>query len=320
VDALDHAILRELGRDQVLLWGGMDPRVSATQLADRLGVDRGTIRARMRAWVACGFLRRFVALPNPHLLGVGLAAGGVRVSDVKDKPRVLDDLALVDGMLSAMEHVGEWIGLAFVDDGKAAIARRMKLLERVPGVAEVQPPLLWGAPLATIDPTPLQWRVLAALRASDARDAKLGELAKRVGVSPNTFHAHYDALVRGGAVWSVPELDFAKWDGAPLARLVVVLAPEASRASCLKALRDIAPDLMPHPTPQPMAGDAAFVSVMVHLPSLGAIEDAALRARALPDVREVEVLYPKSFRVYDAWFEERFPRAASTKPSSSTPK
>ena len=129
MDALDHAILRELGRDQVLLWGGMDPRVSPTQLADRLGVDRGTIRTRILAWEKSGFLRRFVALPNPQLLGVGLAAGGVRVGDVKDKPRVLDDLALVDGMLSAMEHVGEWIGLAFVDDGKAALARRVKLLE-----------------------------------------------------------------------------------------------------------------------------------------------------------------------------------------------
>ena len=141
-----------------------------------------------------------------------------------------------------------------------------------------------------------------------------------MGVSANTFHAHYDALVRGGAVWSVPELDFAKWDGAPLARLVVALSPGASRAACLKALRDLVPDLMPHPTPQPMSGDATIVSVMVHLPSVGAIEDAALQVRALPDVREVEVLYPKSFRVYGAWVEERFPREASTKPSSSTPK
>src|SRR5437588_8537561 len=98
-----------------------------------------------------------------------------------------------------MEHVGEWIGLAFVDDGPPAVARRMKLLARVPGVAEVQPHLVWTSRLPSVDPTPLQWRILKALReVAETRDARLGDLAKRVGVSPNTFRAHYDALVRGG--------------------------------------------------------------------------------------------------------------------------
>src|SRR5438067_3689485 len=67
MDDLDHAILREFGRGQVLLWGGMDPRLSAAGIADRLGVDRNTIRLRVRAWARAGFLRRFVALPNPQL-------------------------------------------------------------------------------------------------------------------------------------------------------------------------------------------------------------------------------------------------------------
>jgi len=312
VDSLDHAILRELARDKVLLWGGLDPRVSAASLADAVGVDKSTVRARLRAWGKAGFLGRFHVIPNPRLWGMGCAAGGILVKDPADKTRVLEDLGLVDGMLTAQEHVGGWIGLGFVDDGPAALERRARLLSRLPGVVEVQPVLRWGAPSCSRAPTPLDWRIMRALR--EAPSAPLGDLARAVGVSPNTFHAHYEALVDGGAIWSLPDLDFTRYEGVVVARLIITLAPEAKRDATMRAVREAVRDPVLETTqPEVQAPDGTrYLSLMVQSPTVGAAEEAEIAARALPHVREVETLFLRRYRVYTAWAQEQVARMAST--------
>ncbi|HLB69283.1 MAG TPA: AsnC family transcriptional regulator [Thermoplasmata archaeon] len=50
MDELDLAILREVSRHRVLWWGSLDPRLSAGDIADRLGLDRTTVWSRLRSW------------------------------------------------------------------------------------------------------------------------------------------------------------------------------------------------------------------------------------------------------------------------------
>ncbi len=308
VDDLDHAILAELAHDRVLLWGGSDPRVSTSELATRLDVDRTTVRARMRRWEKVGFLRGFSALPNPLLFGVGVLATGLRVPDPAAKARVLDDLALVEGVLSAMEHVGEWIGLSFVEEGPASAERRWKLLARLPGVAEATPLHRWRPTPPTREPTPLDWRVLSALRAAYAAGGPrptLRSLADRVGVGVSTVHARYDTLVRAGAVWSVPNLDFTRWTGAVVARLILELAPGADARHAIARVRDLVGPVFEQTSPDPMPDSPRVVSLGLLAQSPGAVEDALIAARYVAGVTSAEALFLKSFRVYGAWLDEK---------------
>lgn len=312
VDNLDHAILRELARDKVLLWGGLDPRVSAAQLAEAVGVDRSTVRARLRAWEKVGFLGRFHVVPNPRIWGHNIAAGGVMVADPKDKARVLDDLALVDGVIAAQEHVGGWIGIGFVDEGPVALERRLRLLARLPGVAEVQPPLRWNAPAAKRDPTPLDWRIMRALRA-EGPAAPLGDLARAVGVSPNTFHAHYEAMVKGNVLWSLPDLDFTRYEGAVVARMILTLSPEGARDVVVRGLRTLVHDPILETTAPEVRDEQGrrLLSLVVQTASVGAAEEAEIAARGLPGVAEVETLFLRRWRVFSAWADEQVARMAS---------
>lgn len=308
VDGLDQAILRELGSGQVLLWGGTDPRVSAGELAKRLRADRSTVRLRLRAWERAGFLCGFTTLPNVSLFGLGVVAAGVRVESAAAKARAMEDLALLDGMLSAMEHVGEWIGVAFADEGAAATRRRAQLLARLPGVVEVQPPMTHAVPRSHLAPTALQWRILRALRGADAR-APLGRLAEDVGVSPNTFRAHYETLLRANALWSVPNLDFTRYTGAVLARLIVVFERGRSRADLARSLKDAGVAIMEHPSPELPPDGPALLSAHVQARSAGELEDLALTAQAIPGVIDVEVLHPKRFVVLGDWVDDRIGQA-----------
>jgi hypothetical protein len=127
-------------------------------------------------------------------------------------------------------------------------------------------------------------------------------VAARVGVSPNTFRAHYERLLDANAIWSVPELDFARYRGAALARLVLTLAGGADRRRVLAALKSAIPTVMEHPSPE---GTPALLSVHVQAASVGELEEWTLAARALPGVVDAEALHPRRFRVYGAWLDQR---------------
>ncbi len=303
MDELDNAILRDFSRDQVLLFGGTDPRVSAGDISQRLGVERSVIRRRIRAWEDVGFLQRFSALPSALLFGHGCAATSVCVPDAARKVAVLDSIGLIDGVLHAIEHVGDWIGVALVDDSAAAVDRRSQLIARVPGVSEVDGLHRWTPPAVTRTPTALEWRIIAALRAGGPR-ATLAEMAASVGVSVNTFHSHYQALVRGNAIWSVPDLDFTCWHGTVFARLIVTLRAGVSvRAFAAEATR-LVPGAWPATTPSGEDGKRLAV-LNVQQASVGRVEDTVISLGALDGIEGIETLYPKRNRVYDSWFDEK---------------
>ncbi len=305
MDDLDSRILREFCRDQVLLFGGTDPRVSAGDISQRLGVDRSVIHRRIRAWEDAGFLRRFTTLPSARLFGVGVAACGIRVPDAGSKGHVLESVALVDGIVHSLEHVGEWVGVGFVDDGAAAVTRRTSLIARIPGVAEVEPPHSWVPPEPTMSPTPLGWRVIAALRGAAPR-ATLAEMAADVGISVNTFHKHYDKLVRAGAIWSAPDLDFTRWEGSVFARLILALEPGVAPGPVAAEAMKRVPEAWPSTNPRGRDGAPAPVAVLnLQLPSVGRVEDAVVALQGLGGVLEIETYYPKTNRIIDAWFNER---------------
>lgn len=306
MDETDLRILREMSRDKVVFWGNLDPRLSARAMADRLGVPESTVRARLRAWEQGGFMSGIEVLPNPALFDATFAGGSLRVEDVAQKARVLDDLALVDGMVVAQDHVGAWVAIAIMDDGAASLDRRRRLLSRLPGVAEVTPCEPFRVPPATAKMTPLAWRILRALRA-DPR-APLAVIAERVGISVRTLARHYDALVSGGAVWSVPLLDFTRYDGAVAARFILNVAAPEQKDDVAKRIRAQFANLIELERSYEILPDfkeGCLLDMLLHLPSAGAVEEVELQLRAMPGVATVEHLFPRANRMYRDWFDER---------------
>ncbi len=307
MDALDLGILRELTRDQVLWFGNLDPRLSAAEIARRLHVDRGTVGARLHAWERSGFLQGHEVIPSPALFGAGFAGGSLRVEDLAAKPRLLEDLGLVAGVVSSVDHVGPWISLLYVFETEDGLDRARRLLLRLPGVGEATPCVPFRAPRPTVTPTPLDWRILRAFRKGTRRP--VADIAKDAGVSGRTLARRGEALVLGRAVWYLPLLDFGRYTKGMFVRFLVALRSADPGHRLAGGISALLPGLI-RVADASAAADAKepgppLLDALACVASVGQSEDFQTALAALPGVAEVEVLFPRQFRLYPSWFDER---------------
>lgn len=287
-------------------WGSTDPRLSAGAVARKLRIPPSTVRDRLRAWQKVGFLPATEVLPSPGLFGVGVGGTGVRVDDPAAKPGVLRDLALVDGVLSTIDHVGAWIALALVNEGPDELERRRQLVCRLRGVDEVVPCIPLGAPPCGATPTPLDWRILAAIRRT--RKGSISEGAKDAGVSAKTFAKRYERLIEARAVWVLPLFDFTKWSGGTIVRFIVDLEPGVENRAVAEdvraRVRDVIQTFLPSSAVAPgMPED--YLEVWAHLASAALVDEVELEIRATKGVTDVSSFFPRSFGAYATWLDAR---------------
>ena len=285
---LDIDILRELYREGAVNIAGVDPRLNATRIAHRLHVGRRRVAARLRVWKEVGFLRRYDVWLNPALVGVQGAWLNVRVEHPRVKPDLFRRLGLIDGVVSALDFVGEWISVGLVGPDEPSILRKMGVIRGLAGVLEVEGPGAWSAPSPKRPLTTLDLRIVRALR--ERPDASLSDTARRVGISTRTMTRRYSKLVGDWAVWFVPVFDFTALV-PPIISLNLGVAPGTSRESIARALRKRFPlvlesRLLPGLPDSPSTVTLVFVT----LPSAASFEELHRLAETLDGVESVEQL------------------------------
>lgn len=300
-------ILRELSRDRVIVWGAADPRLSAESMARRLGVDPTTVRDRMRAWQQEEFLLGFTVLPNASLFGAGVASGAIRLENPSDKPRLMATVRAVEGVIGMMDHVGEWVGLGYVDPSAEALERTLAQLASIPGVAEVTPSFQVPQPAATVDLTPLDWRIVRALRAHPREP--LSVAAEEVGVSTRTVARRYERMVEGRALWSIGMFDFGRWRDAIPVQLILTVGGEKATRSAVETLCAAFEGWFTwHVVPPPHSGHEHHIAdLYFHLKSVGELEALQRTARGLDGVQDVETYHPLRFEMFGDWADRRMP-------------
>lgn len=307
MDDLDAAILRELRREQVLLWGGTDHRLSNREIADRLGVDRTTVWARLKAWREEGFLVRQEIMPNPALFGAGVAGGDIQVRDPRRKPEVVEDLKRVDGVLAGFDLVGPYIVMEYAMESQAALDRCTEVVGKLDGVDEVSSCVPLGPPDSGIELTPRDWRIVEALREDPGRS--LAEVAKAVGVTRRTLNRRYNQLLEADAVWPFLVFDYSHYRDAVLARFVTVLGRPGQTPAFVNACRQGLDQMVWRVALEEIrpTSEAAtpWVDVFCHLSSAAEVETVKAWLLDLPHVEDVEVFFPKSWFVVEDWFDQR---------------
>ena len=319
MDSLDVGILRELSRDQILWFGRLDPRVSAAGISRRLGVDRATVGSRLRSWERQGFLLAHEVVPSPRVFGAQIAGGNLRVSDLRQKPRILEDLNLVPGLISAVDHFGEWIALLYAFEQPEALDRSRRLIARLPGVGEVTPCVPFQAPEPSMTPTRLDFRILNGLKEGSRRTFQ--EVARAAGVSTKSLARRLEVLVRGRSLWYLPILDFSRYKKSIFARFVIVLKPNSDTTRAAEQLPLHLPNLTYLTDTTTLVGSAESMPPVLdvggHVDSVGQAEDIQQELQTLEMVEEVEVLFPRRFYLYRDWFDDRI-RSALDRANAAT--
>lgn len=302
MDEVDLAILRELGRKQAAGLGNLDPQLSLNEVADRAGLPPSTVSKRVRDWEACGFLTGRYVWPNPSLLGSKLAALSVHAPGLSNRPALVEDLGLVDGVLLVFEHVEPWLGLLVAYEDRTVLERRRRLIERIAGVEAVDEviPTRWTV---DVEVTALQWRLIQTL--FERPHAALHEVADVLGVSTRTVSRKLEPLLEEEVLWSVFELDFRRWTGSSMTRLLVTLAEDADRSRVVDEIEAEIEDLMfiSNSVHGPQAAPGPWLDLLTPLPTAASIPEARRSVAAIDGIQEVEALVPRGLHVFDHWFQ-----------------
>ncbi|HYA54845.1 MAG TPA: winged helix-turn-helix transcriptional regulator [Thermoplasmata archaeon] len=312
---IDIDILREMYRSRGVTIAGVDPRLKASRIAQRLNVSRARVDSRLKEWMRYGLLQRFDVWPNPALFDLVGFTLDVRLSDRFHKQDLIDRLRLVDGVVGGMEFVGDWMGAQFVVPNEAEAHRRASLVRGLAGVAEVGSPILWARlePARTL--TPLDLRIVRVLRQYPTQP--LSVIARHVGVSTRTITTRYGRLVEDLAVWFVPVLDFRALS-QPVVSINIRLSDAADHEFLSKAFRKAYPQSLEFVRtgfgPVLPRNVAVFFAL---IPSAARVEELEGFLRGLPGVQEVESLLMVRIFSFPETFDRLIPPAVVHRSSSS---
>jgi DNA-binding Lrp family transcriptional regulator len=313
---LDIDMIRELYRDGAVNIAGVDPRLNATRIAHRLHVGRRRVAARLRVWKEVGFLLRYDVWLNPALLGVQGAWLNVRVEHPRVKPDLFRRLGLIDGVVSALDFVGEWVSVGLVGPDEPSILRKMGLIRGLAGVADVEGPGAWSAPAPKRRLTSLDLRIVRALR--ERPDGSLSDTARRVGISTRTMTRRYSELVGDWAVWFVPVFDFTALV-PPIISLNLEVRPGTSQELIARAIRKRFPLVLESRLLAGVPdGPPPVILVFVTLPSAASFEELHRLAETLEGVKSVEQLTMVRMHVYPEGFDRELTALvnAASRPNS----
>jgi DNA-binding Lrp family transcriptional regulator len=300
--SLDIDIIREMYRDGAVNIAGVDPRLNASRIAQRLHVGRRRVAARLSAWKVVGFLRRYDVWVHPALVGVQGSWLSLRVDHPRRKPDLFRQLGLVDGVASALDFLGDWVSVGLVAADDRMLARKTALLQSLAGVREVEGPGPWLAPPPKRPLTPLDLRIVRALR--EQPEAMLSTIARRVGVSTRTMTRRYSDLVDDGAVWFVPVFDFTALV-PPVVSLNLTVRSGTPPAGVARALRQRFPLILESRFLGGVPGSGTeLVLVFVVLPSAARLDDLHHLAETIDGVVGVEPLTMVRMHAFPEWFDQ----------------
>jgi DNA-binding Lrp family transcriptional regulator len=300
-DSLDLDMLREMYRNGTVNLAGIDPRLNATRIAHRLRIGRARVAARLKAWRESGFLQRYDVWLNPALFGYLGAWVAIRVDHPRAKPSLMSRLALLEGAVGGTDYLGEWASVALVFPDLDSLDRTLGLIRGLAGVRSVEPPAVWRVPKPERPLTPLDIRIVRALR--DRPTATLSETARRVGISTRTMTRRYGELVESGTVWFVPIFDF-RAVSRPVVMVEVVFRPGVAPDTVARRLRARYPLLLELRTAavgtELVSGGHVYV---VMPPGAAHLEELELFVAGLEDVAEFEINVAVRLRSFPAWFD-----------------
>ena len=232
MDAEDYSIYRYLSPDGLArFWASrriVDPRVSAREISERVGLSEAGVRARLRSLERSGLLRGTSVTVNPSLFDARVTVVEVPIRTPKESDQLFRDLAVVDGVLFARDLLTEEeraVSVYLASDSAGETARRIALVRRLAPRGTTREPRPYWIPPCPREPTALDWKLLRAFRRNP--DRTLAEVAQDAGVGLKTTARRFDLLLDTHACWWSHSSDSEEW---PLALLTISLGEREDSA------------------------------------------------------------------------------------------
>ncbi len=296
MDETDVRILRALGFTPFQAGARGPDALRPSHLAATLGLNPELVKDRLARLEAKGVIQGYEAFPNLRHLGLAQTTVHYQV-DGRAKARAIEKLPAMEGISGVFEFVGPGICVDVYYRTPSELDRRLRLIS---SLAEVPAPFRlfdYPYPQAKGDLSPLDWRILHALRKDARRSAP--ELARELGVSAKTVNRRVDRLVANGSIDVLPRVDFGEVADIIPVNLACHFAPGPTApvvAAITKALGENAFYAWVPPSAELGNFD---VFAYVHKPR--EIEALRTKVAAVPGVQRVDALLPCSVVFTSDW-------------------
>jgi DNA-binding Lrp family transcriptional regulator len=230
LDSLDVKMLREFVNDGSRYPLQSDVRQSFSALAEKLKVDRKTVRFRIRKLQESGFLKGWFVFPNPGLFDLRVAhARGDVPQPVR--PKMKDDairkIKLVQGVWTIVNHFGSSFRVVMYFEDEASLRKQIELIARVSNCDDLMHREIHFPPCAL----ELSEDDLGLVKSIQTDPTKPYDgIAKETGLSNKAVRNRLERMLGGRALFIIPSLEPRALAGAFLAELLVVCeSPEAMK-------------------------------------------------------------------------------------------
>lgn len=317
MDVVDFAIFRSL----CVKGGGarfygartvMDPRISAREVAESVGISPSAVRTRLARWQSEGLLKGYVVWPNPALLGARMMSVEIPLEGTQPASTIFDELKLVDGVLFARDAIDEdrrVVIVNYVSDTPAATERRVRLMARLSPKQTVTPPVPAWLPPPSATLSPLDWRILRIFRKNPI--LPLPQAAKEVGVSLKTLAHRYHRLLDSDAAWWTISVSNSM---VPAVYLHIAFHDPASAEAAASTLGTKFPGWIPARTGGfgfPPEEQPKHLVAVFPLAAPSGVNDILNVIHTLPGVASMRRRFPGDSVCYPEWFDSRIEQSVA---------
>ncbi len=195
----------------------MGTRIPLRAIAKKVGVDKDTVRGRIKRLRERGFLQGWAAYPNPSLLGVKLTTLQFDAPSLTSKDDLIRKLRLLQGVIVIVVHYGSSIATILWYETEQSLKRITELISRISNTENL---IRYDIPIpeCKITLSKTDWKIINSLRQSTSKPCK--QISRELGISSRTVKRKLSRLVEGGAIIVLPRINQRAIDGTVVDLLV----------------------------------------------------------------------------------------------------
>ncbi len=284
------------------------------RIARVTGFSVNTVKDRIARMTELGVIAGYQAVPNLRHLGVQGEAYHLRFASDAAKDKAMPRILAVNGLLELHDFLGQGACADFAFKDDVELQRTLAALSA--GSQEGPPRHFYSREMPELKRalTPLDWRVLQALRANPRGTP--ADLAPVVGVSARTVKRHLVRMAKEGSVFLVPAIDPSKADGLFLFELLVYLR-EGTGPRPMAALKAAfnAEHVYAY---APASADLGNFDLLLFARTSAEVEALRRRAERIDGVARAEAWLFRAFLGFPAWMDAAIEKAARDTDLAST--
>ena len=232
MDSLDIKIMRELMTGEaysVFIY----PRKPLRTIARKLGIDKDTLRNRIKRFRGKGLLLGWSANANPNLLGVRMTTLLFNVPSPSSKPDAIRKIKLIPGVFLIDDFYGNSMTVSLYYETDESLKKTTELVSRISNTESL---LRFDThyPGCSISLTKTDWNIIRSLQKNPGKP--YGQLAAELGLSSRTVKRRLSRLIEGMALGVIPNFNMKAIDGTLVNMPVSYSSPKQNREASEKIL------------------------------------------------------------------------------------